>query len=139
MEQFEGVVTELGDAVVKTAQLGSLTTYTYVNLGSVTLKKLKVFSGIDGKLKTALSTGGEVTLFTKNGFLVGIKLANGQTFGSDFGGGLAYYILFTLCLIMGVWTVWFIIGFVFLWVAWEQWRVIAAKRAAASLPNVVLI
>lgn len=139
MEQFDGSVTELGDAVVKTAQTGSLTTYSYVVVGNNTLKKLKVFSGVDGKLKAALSAEAPVTLFTKNGFLVGIKLANGQTFGSDFGGGLAYYILFIGCLVLGLMFALFIFGLLFLWVAWEQWQVIAAKNAAASLPNVVLI
>lgn len=136
MEQFDGVATEIGNGVAKTL---SLTSYSHVNIGSKILKKLKVFSGIDTKLKTALSTGEQVTLFTKNDFLVGIKLANGQTFGSDLGVGIVSYLTFILFLVGGLMFAVVIIGLPVLWLAWREWQRIAAKNAAASLPNVVLI
>lgn len=139
MEQFDGAVTELGDAVVNVARTGSITIYSYVNVGSKILRKLKVCSGVDGKLKTALSTGEQVTLFTKHDFLVGVKLANGQTFGSDFGVGIGFYLGFIVSLVVGAMLSLIIIGLPLLWVAWREWQVIAAKSAAASLPNVVLI
>lgn len=136
MEQFEGSVTELGDAVTEATRTGTLATYSYVTVGGTMLKKLKIFTGISGKLTMALQSGERVTLYRKHDFLIGIKFANGQTFGSDLPTAnftMLFYIVagfpFTL----------FLIGFVLWWMAWKLWLLASAKSAAESIPNVVMI
>jgi hypothetical protein len=136
MEQFEGIVSELGDAAIVGTGEGSRSTYTFVEIGDTMLRGLKVLSGIDGKLVSACRSGERVTLYRKNDWLIGIKFSNGKTYGSAIPSSYAEVIAFA---IIGVLTVMLLIGFVFLALAWQYWQAASARSAAESLPNVMMI
>jgi hypothetical protein len=85
MERISGVF-ELGDAVVTTLYKRSITEYSYISDGSKYLRNLRVLSGLNGKLETAVRNGEEIELFVAERCILGIKFANGKVFASDWGG-----------------------------------------------------
>ena len=146
MEEIVGVLKEMGDSVSQTkAGFTFFNVYSYISIGDRLLKKVMVTSGLNGKLHNAVSSGEQVTLFKKYNFIVGIKFADGETFGSEMVSlniFLCWFIIICtlffgvlLCLtIIGA-----VLGLPMLYITRQAFKTVSAKSAAASLPNVIII
>ena len=140
MKEFKGILSKVGESTYKNSlNTGTniIDTYSYIQIGDSIIKKLKVYSGINGELRSAL--GQEVTLYTKGNYLVGLKYPDGQTFASAGDNLFLNIMLFITFLGCGIPLSFVIIGLPILFWAWILWGRVAAGLAARNLPQAILI
>lgn len=142
MQEYQGVLKELGQSSHVGSPIGdaNIKTYTYVEIGGETLKKIKTYPGIDGKLRLALESPDPVTLYVQGGYLCGMRTGDGRLFateGRDFFSDFCMTLLmFFLCLLTSV----LIIGLLYLpYMIFFFSRHWAFRSAARSLPGAVLV
>ncbi len=142
MQEYQGVLKELGQSSHIGSPIGdaNIKTYTYVEIGGETLKKIKTYPGIDGKLRLALEYPEPVTLYVEGGYLCGMRTGDGRLFATE-GRGFFPDLLQTLsmaflCLLTSL----LIIGLLFMpYMIWFFSRHWAFRRAARSLPGAVFV
>lgn len=141
MKEYSGVLKNLGGATVASDKLrGSdqmITSYSYIQIGDQMIKKVSVQTGIDQELGRA--QGQEITVYMKGKYLLGIKLSDGRTFASEWGGvflsGLHFLLMLPLAIIFSL----ILIGLPLLMVVWLLWERFLAAMAAKDIPNAIMI
>lgn len=85
MQSHKGRLQELGQATVHNRTRYSFNNYSYIQVGDELIKNIACWRGLDGKLQQQL--GEEITLHTKNGFVVAIEASDGKTYSGERTGG----------------------------------------------------
>lgn len=136
MREYHGIISELGAATVN----GPIAKYSYIEIGGETVKGLKAFVGIKGKLELALAEGAPVTLYAESGHVAGVKMADGRVFASE-GHGFGKTIFLTVAVIGGALVLSpFIVGIpILIWGIWHFWHLWSFRFAASSLPNAIFV
>lgn len=142
MEEFHGIVTELGASTtaINRAGTNSLTTYPYIEIGGKTVKKIKAFPGIQSKLQAALAAGEPASIYIQSGYLCGVKMPDGRVFAASGQSFLGDLFETLLVLVAGLLLSVFVIGIpLLLWGMWHYWGVWSFRAAKASLPGAIVV
>lgn len=142
MQEYQGVVTELGASTTLINKTGSsaVTTYPYIEVGGQTVRKVRAFPGIRSKLEAALQSGAPVSVFVQSGYLCGVKMGDGRVFAAH-GNSLAVDLITTVfvlatALVLSA----FLVGLpILLWGMWHFWGVWSFRMATASLADAIVV
>ncbi len=104
------------------------------------MRKVKAFSGIRGKLESAMESGEPVTIDVQSGFPSGVNTPDGKVFAPT-GHNIVLDIFSTVfVLLVSLLLTPFIVGIPFLlWGAWYFWGVWSFRFAAWGLPDAITI
>jgi hypothetical protein len=90
-------------------------------------------------LQSAQNTG-VVTLFMKNGYLYGVRTADGKIHASEMVNRIGLHVCLGAAGFLGLITVPLLgMGLFFFWIGWRFWKLLDAKNSAAQIPNAVLL
>ena len=102
VKTYEGIISEVGDSTSRAYSNGSITNYSYIEIGDQIIKKATVISGVDSKMMLAFKDGESVILYVAHGCIFGVKnQVTGKTFLTDFhANGTLYMIamIISVCL-----------------------------------------
>lgn len=131
MQKITGMLKELGDSTESNRT--PFWSYSYLEVGDRTLKKVQCFKGLDGKLR--LQVGKQVTLFFKGTTIVAIQTEEGKLFSSE--KTTLAYVLAVGFVALGIPFSVVLIGFPMilfgLYLAWFGYTV----NSGAKLPNAI--
>jgi hypothetical protein len=139
MDQIEGTLKVLGPSRT-TLQAISVTTYSYIEIGDRIIKNVMVFEAMNGPLQIAVQNAAVVTLFTKNGYLCGVRTPDGKIYASEMANRIGLYVCLGAAALLGLITLPLLgMGLFFFYIGWRVWKLLDAKNSAGQIPNAVLL
>lgn len=136
MEKYQGYLQELGQAEKHPA--ASAMEYTYIEIGDQMLKKVTVFTGLDGKLNNEL--GKNVTLHVSNGYVLGLTTQEGKSYRTEkSSGSVGAWILIIMGILLSLTLIGAILGLPMFVAGFKMLSLVKKINVDLDLPNAIEI